>query len=997
MKSWKIIVLLGLNTCIGFGQIPNLDKLRNAQDARKKIIGSIKNMQAQGPSKFVNTFIGTGGHGHTYPGASAPFGMMQLSPDTRPEGWDGCGGYHYDDSIVYGFSHTHLSGTGVSDYADLLVCPQIGSPKTEPKFKDPNGYGHKFSHSSESASPGFYTVLLEESNIKVSLATTTRAGIHRYEFGNTAQDKYILLDLDYRDQLMDASFQLLSTNSLQGKRISKSWASEQHFYFYLETNVEWIGVKEITQNGRHKLLLKFPSSTPTILLRVGMSAVDENGAQQNLKKEIPSWNFELVKMQTAKEWDTELGKIDFYSSDSEIKTNFYTALYHSFLNPNVFQDVDGRYRGLDQKIHQLDYPDQEQYTVFSLWDTFRAAHPLFTITQQKRTKQFLGTFKRQYDQGGDLPVWELSANETECMIGYHSVSVITDAWKKGITTNEGPTFLEAMIKASNRAEFGKVDFQREGFISLNKEPESVSKSLEYAYDDYCIGQFAKAIGNDSVFKKYETSSFNFINHFDPKTGFFRARRSGSWFAPFQPEEVNFNYTEANAWQYSAFAPHAVGVLNQLHKASGGLEKHLTKMFNASTNTTGREQVDITGLIGQYAHGNEPSHHMAYLFNYLKRPDLTQKYVDQILREQYKNAPDGLAGNEDCGQMSAWYVLSAMGFYQVAPGNPYYDFGRPIADSIKLHFENGKTANFTIVNQAPNNSFIQKITRNGVDYKKSYFSHDELMTGGNWVIEMGAQPSASMTKYSSAPTVNDISKEFIPVPFFSPDVRIFDAQTEIQIQLPLQKPNWIIEYSVMQNDPWTTYQKPLVFKETTKLYARTIEQSTGKKSSVVEAIFTKNEKTMEMSLDSKFANQYSAGGSKALIDGIEGESEYRSGDWQGFFEQDVKFTLQPTAPKSKYTLQIGALEDLKSWVFYPKQLIIEYSTNGIDFKKIEKNLSDGEITEYRPSNRSTIEQLIESNEPIVEIRVTLKNSGNCPAWHLGAGNPTWLFFDEVKLK
>jgi hypothetical protein len=583
------------------------------------------------------------------------------------------------------------------------------------------------------------------------------------------------------------------------------------------------------------------------------------------------------------------------------------------------------------------------------------------------------------------------------MIGYHSVSVIADAWSKGIQTSEPQRFLKAMLETANRNEFGKVDFQKNGFISLNREPESVSKSLEYAYDNFCIAQFAKILGEDSISNTYYKSAFNFINLYDPNSGFFRARRSGLWFSPFQPDEVNFNYTEANAWQYASFAPHAIGVLNQLHQPLGGLGKHLDDMFNAPTVTSGREQVDITGLIGQYAHGNEPSHHMAYLYNYVGRPDQTQFYINKILKEQYHNAPDGLAGNEDCGQMSAWYVMSALGFYQISPGNPYYDFGRSIADSATLYLENGKKVDFKFINQSAENKYIQAIKFNGFNYPKNYFSHEDLMKGGIWSIEMGAYPSDSFKKSKSAPSLNEIPKDFIPVVSFTPDQRNFEEKTTIQIQLPLDQPNWQIQYKFSQNDDWNNYTEGLEVKKSIIIYSRVLDLSSKKTGNTVEAIFNKKEKIVELKLESSYANQYAAGGTDALIDGIEGETEYRTGDWQGFFDQDVKFNLLPTNPKNSYILEIGAIEDLKSWIFLPSDLKVEYSTNGVDFKTIDKKITVVTTKDYQPSNRTTIKQNIESNLPIQEIRVTLKNSGVCPPWHLGAGNPTWLFFDEVKLK
>ncbi|MFT5581107.1 MAG: putative alpha-1,2-mannosidase, partial [Psychromonas sp.] len=628
-------------------------------------------------------FIGTGGHGHTYPGASAPFGMMQLSPDTRYDGWDGCGGYHYSDSIIYGFSHTHLSGTGVSDYADLLITPQGGKLKKDPLFIDPKkGYGHKFSHEQEEASPGFYSVFLPEDNIQVRLTTDIHSGMHEYTFKNKDGKKQILLDLDYRDELLASDFNVESKKSVSGYRISNAWATEQHFYFFLETNIPFLKAKRIKRGGRHKVLLIFPDKSEKILLKVGISAVDVAGAKNNLATEIPHFNFETTRNKVHKMWQNELSRITFHSTLKDINEIFYSSLYHTFLVPNEFSDTDGKYRGMDNNIHTLKDKTDKQYTVFSLWDTFRGAHPLYTLIQQDRTNAFIRTFIRQDAQQNDLPVWELAGNETECMIGYHSVSVIADAYLKGLRDYDADEAFRAMVRTSNRSDFSKNFNAKNGFVSLDIEPESVSKALEYSYDDFCIAQMAKSMGNRGLSSEYNRRAMSFINHFDSSSQFFRARRSGMWMGSFRPEEVNFNYTEANAWQYSLFAPHAIGILDKLHR--NDLEGHLNQLFEVSSKTSGRDQADITGLIGQYAHGNEPSHHMAYLFNYVNRPDLTQKYVDSILFNLYQNEPDGLSGNEDCGQMSSWYVLSSMGLYPMSPGRPYYEFGRPICHEATLH-------------------------------------------------------------------------------------------------------------------------------------------------------------------------------------------------------------------------------------------------------------------------------------------------------------------------
>ncbi|MGJ8661513.1 MAG: GH92 family glycosyl hydrolase, partial [Bacteroidota bacterium] len=402
LKSTILSILLF--TGVSYSQNGGITKLKETSDkARKMVVQESRMDLPPDPLDYVNPFIGTGGHGHTYPGASAPFGMMQLSPDTRNEGWDGCGGYHYDDSVIFGFSHTHLSGTGIPDYADLLIVPQVGKPKIDPLFVDrENGYGSSFDHKSERAEPGFYSVKLNDSQIGVQLTTAMHSGMHRYTFNDFSEVKYILLDLDYRDELIASSFDVLNKTEITGKRISRAWAEEQHFYFYLQTSLPFLSAEKITKDGRHKLLLKFPSSCREIELRVGISAVDERGAKLNVDSEIPDFSFEKTKSVTQQSWRNELSKINFETNNLETRIIFYTALYHSFLNPNTFSDVDGRYRGLDMQIHNLPETQKKQYTVFSLWDTFRATHPLFTLTHKEEVEDFIKTFLNHETQGNDL-------------------------------------------------------------------------------------------------------------------------------------------------------------------------------------------------------------------------------------------------------------------------------------------------------------------------------------------------------------------------------------------------------------------------------------------------------------------------------------------------------------------------------------------------------------------------------------------------------------------
>ncbi|MEO5584198.1 MAG: GH92 family glycosyl hydrolase, partial [Flavobacteriales bacterium] len=564
-------------------------------------------------TELVNPFVGTGGHGHTFPGPCVPFGMVQLSPDTRtdPQEWDGCGGYHYSDSLIYGFSHTHLSGTGVSDLCDVMLMPLSGGLTTKPEQ-----YRSRFSHKREEAHAGFYKVHLDDPNVDVELTTTKRVGMHRYRFNREGARSFVL-DLRHRDRLLAASIKQSGPSEIVGERRSSSWARDQHLFYCIRFDVPVS--MEASLSDSSVAVITLPSTGGAVLVKVGISAVSIDGARKNLEAEVPGWDFDAVKHQAEQAWDKELGRIEVQGGEPEQQRIFYTALYHSLLVPYLFNDVDGKYRGNDGKVHTGKH---DVYTVFSLWDTFRAEHPLFTIIEPERTVDFIKTFLDIYTQTGRLPVWELWGNETDCMIGYHSVSVIADAYLKGIRGFDAELALKAMTASAMRDEAGLNALRAKGYISSEDQSESVSRTLEYAYDDWCIAKMAKAMGKDSLASVFFDRASNWRNLFDPETGFFRARYNGGFKGPFDPFEVNFDFTEANAWQYSTFVPQDVNGLDRALAATGhgGLEQRLDELFAAHPNTTGRDQSDITGLIGQYAHGNEPSHAMAWMYDEVGRQD-----------------------------------------------------------------------------------------------------------------------------------------------------------------------------------------------------------------------------------------------------------------------------------------------------------------------------------------------------------------------------------------
>jgi predicted alpha-1,2-mannosidase len=727
-----------------------------------------KDFDSENLTRYVNPFIGTDGHGHTFPGATLPFGMVQLSPDTRLEGWDGCSGYHYSDNYIYGFSHTHLSGTGVSDYGDVLLMPtnrinfNNGSAETGSGLKE--GYGDYFSHDNEIAEPGYYKVKLDSTNIDVELTVSERSGIHKYSYPSS-KNQIVILDLFHRDKVLDAKIEVVSNTKIQGYRFSEAWATDQRLFYAIETSHPFRVQRDIDSDNktetakRAALTFDNPNNEP-IIIKVGISAVDVEGAVKNLKTEVGNKTFEDIKIDAQKIWQKQLEKIVVQSDNEDYKINFYTSLYHTMIAPNLYQDVDGKYRDMDMKIHQSN--DHQHYTVFSLWDTYRATHPLYTIIEQKRTEDFIKTFIKKYESGGIMPIWDLSANYTGCMIGYHAIPVIADAYLKNIRGYDVEKAFEAMKHSANQNKLGLKDYKALGYIPVENESESVSKTLEYAYDDWSIAQMAKILGKNDDYEIFIKRAQFYKNVYDPESQFMRGRFKNSWFTPFDPYEVNFNYTEANAWQYSFYVPQDISGFIDLMGGKHKLEQQLDRLFSASQNTSGRHQADITGLIGQYAHGNEPSHHIAYLYNFINKPDKTQKYVHQILTNLYRNSPDGISGNEDCGQMSAWYVLSSLGFYPVTPGSNEYIIGTPLFDSASINLENGKVFNIVANNISDENIYIQSATLNGGDYPFSYIKHEDIINGGELVFNMCEKPSAWGTKDRNIPETK-IDKHLIVTP------------------------------------------------------------------------------------------------------------------------------------------------------------------------------------------------------------------------------------------
>ena len=723
-------------------------------------------------TSMVDPFIGTGGHGHTFPGPVVPNGMIQPSPDTRIDGWDACSGYYYEDSSINGFSHTHVSGTGCADYGDILIMPTVGEQdyKNQDLISQSLPYASSFSHENEVAVPGYYSVFLDRYSVKAELSSTKRAAIHRYTFPQSDNSGFIV-DMDYsiqRQRNMDMNIDVLSDTEICGYKTTKYWAFDQQIAFYAKFSKPFtyeIYTDTMTVNNGKKLplykaLLKFETAKDEqILVKVGVSAVDVEGARKNVEAEIPEWDFEKVRTDAHNEWNKYLSKIDIKTADAKNKEIFYTALYHTAISPNLFTDVDGRYLGMDLEVHQGNV-DKPVYTIFSLWDTFRALHPLLSIIDPKLNNDFITSLLLKHKEGGVFPMWDLASNYTGTMIGYHAVSLIADAYTKGNADFDLKEAYEACLRAAEYDTTGikcpaavlphlmpKAKYYKNtlGYVPCDMDNESVAKALEYAYNDYCISILAEANNDMENAEKYKDYSKAYQKYFDKSTRFMRGLDSkGKWRTPFNPRSSNHrndDYCEGTAWQWTWFVPHDVDGLIELMGGKTQFIEKLDSLFTADSSLDGDlVSADITGLIGQYAHGNEPSHHIIHLYNYADQPWKTQELVDSVFHSQYFNAPDGLSGNEDCGQMSAWYIMNSIGIYQVCPGKPVYSIGRPLFDEVTVNLPDNKQFIVKTVNNSRENKYIEKAVLNGVPLEKPFINHEDIKNGGVLEFTMTSQPT-----------------------------------------------------------------------------------------------------------------------------------------------------------------------------------------------------------------------------------------------------------------
>lgn len=769
-----------------------------------------------GPVDYVDPFIGTGYHGHTYPGATTPFGMVQLSPDTRAGDWDACAGYHYDDTTIDGFSHTHLSGTGCADLADVLFHPTTreivlhdGACVLQPYF---------FSHGNEKASCGYYAVELPSENIRVELTAAPRTGVHRYTFTGKGP-RQVVVDLMHtiaEEQVDMRELRTTAPDEIAGMRRTQGWVPDQYVFFSARFSEPFADVRLL---GDKQAVLTFAPETETLTIAVGLSSVSAENARLNSVAEVPELDFDAVHARAAALWREALGDIVVEGGSRDEMVNFYTAQYHTKLTPNLMSDVNGEYRRHDQRIARMPQGGA-YYSTFSLWDTFRAWNPLQTLVDTTLVNDMIRSMLDMYDITGELPIWPLASGETGTMIGYHAASVIADAYLKGIRGYDAEKALDAMIRSSNINKKGSDYYVAQGFIPSNIKRESVSCTLEYAYDDWAISRMAGAMGRDDVAREYAQRALNYANVFDGSTCFFRGRGTdGNWSEPFEEFATGRDYTEATPWHYRFFVPHDVNGLAGLFGSREAFVRELDRLFTLESDEMQLDVSDVTGLMGQYAHGNEPSHHMAYLYNYVGQPWRTQELTRSLLHGMYAPMPAGIIGNEDCGQMSAWYIFSSLGFYPVCPGSNQFALTAPQFPKAVVRLANGRTLTVT-ANNPRRNTYIASVTLDGVPVTENFITYEQLMQGGELHFTLRQRPDFTRGTEAAAEPYSLTRGQVVSIPYTTQNVSLFTEP--VAVALATTTAGAEIRYTLDGSEPDETsalYAGPVVVDRSLTLKAR----------------------------------------------------------------------------------------------------------------------------------------------------------------------------------
>ncbi len=963
-------------------------------------------------SRFVDPFIGTAEHGHVFPGATMPFGMVQLSPDERTTGWDWCSGYNYSSKSIMGFSHTHLSGTGAADYGDILFMPTVGKivlvpgPSADPYL----GYRSPFSHSTEKASPGYYSVVLSRYDIRVKLTATDRCGMHEYIYPKS-DNSNVIIDLQHGigNICTGGWIKIIGNRWVEGMRHSQGWAKDRYVYFAAEFSRPFeeygaVDGKMVQHGSRNatgdsvKAFVTFHTAKgEAILIRVGVSAVSLEGAKENLAAEMPDFNFNKYRREARDAWNKALDKIQVQGGTHAERVTFYTALYHAMMHPNIFEDTDGKYFGMDHKIHIA--KGFTNYTVFSLWDIFRAEMPLMSIIEPTKYKNFVLSLIEEYRQQGLLPIWTLWGNETYTMIGYPTVPILFDAYMKGYLTKTPwsdfgvDSVFEAMKHSADLNWQGLRYYKERGFIPADKEDASVSKTLEYSYEDWCIAQMAERLGKEKDYKEFNQRSLFYRNVFDSTVGFMRGKLAdGDWITPFDPFAVTGQYTEANAWQYTFFVPQDIGGLMHLFGGRAGFVSKLDALFSAPTTLGGRFDPDITGMIGQDSQGDEQSHHVGYLYDYAGIPWKTQQIVRKIMSQLYTDKVDGLCGNDDCGQMSAWYVLSALGFYEVTPGQNTFAIGSPIFTKATISLGDGKEFVIDANGASEKNEYIQSAVLDGKPYEHAYLTWHELKKGGTLQFVMASVPNKSWGTDNPGLFAMAPNHDVVPMVSIRSTGEVFHDSARVELSCSDAAAK--IRYTLDGKSPEASspaYGGPLVIRNACTLKAAAFA---GEKSSMTtETRFVKSPYPPAR-YAFPFSSQYNGGGTMALTDGRLGTTNYQGGQWQGFEGNDLDATIDLTKETTLQDVSTGFLEDTPVWIFLPKYVEYYISQNGKDFKKVAEIRNEIDARKV-----PVIVKRFTANLGGVKaryLRVFAKNIGVCPPWHPGAGGKAWVFVDEVQI-
>lgn len=942
-----------------------------------------QHLNAQQLVKYVNPIIGTGGTGHTFPGATRPFAMVQLSPDTRIDNsWEGCSGYHYNDDTIYGFSHTHLSGTGCSDLGDISFMPAYDQDYPG-NILERDSVFSTFSHLNEKAEAGYYSVVLDN-GIKAELTSTQRTGLQKYTFSKPG-GVWIILNLKHRDELLEGSIKSTSVTTYQGLRRSKAWATDQRVYFCFELSKRPEDVVITSYNGgQSKAGFYFKvQEGEELIVKTALSNVSETGARLNMERELTGRDFETVKKESQNAWENELQKIKVYGGSRQDLEKFYTALYHCMIHPSVISDADSTYRGRDGLIHKASWG--HYYSIFSLWDTYRALHPLLNMIEPSISRDFIMTFMAQAKESGHLPMWELWGNETHCMIGVHSIPVILDAYRQRVIDKQILADIYPAIQADlieNRD--GLPIFRTKGYLETNDEHESVSKTLEYAFDFWCAAEIAKELDDKLNYGVYQKLGFGGLNLLDPATMLVRPRKNGNFISPFDPREINNYFTEGNSWQYSYYFP-------QFFNGSLQIEDSMAeRIFKQDSKMTGRTQADVTGIIGQYAHGNEPSHHIPYLLENKSR----QKIVKQICRTLYGNNEEGLCGNDDCGQMSAWYVFSAMGFYPVCPGTNRYYWGNMLFDSVRIEPQNLRI--FKDLPSANEELFIGAVPISAATIPPTTNDFFELKHYRRKVAE---EKMIFREPYDIVPYFK--SYNVFTAPLMEPKKETLTV-SHYYASLPGRFDHAFLLMSKLREEPLSLNSTTKLTADDSVIYVFRSSfkgSSSDKNESYVihfSSTYTRYIANYKYGLQllSTYNKQYSAGGDSGIIDGLYGTENWKLGGWQGYQGTDFNCILDLKKAKSVHKIAFNCLQDTRSWILFPKEVKVWGSTNGKKYTYLGNsvNLISDSTTDKPIIQRLQIKP--GSKKKYRYLKITAVNYGKLPDWHPGKGFDAFIFVDEI---